>query len=184
MNSKTEFVTKEKPLELDPVTKPKGICLVPGCNNSFLALLGRPKDISNMMAFPPSAVYQQYEVSLRCFSSLLNDNCTASRDVFDQQQRDDQSSYHEDAITNECNAVCTVVTNSEHLPSLMLPDGSIFNGCIEAVERQKASLISELEFNEVPQLLGDSKEARQGMKCNTHVIILCLGSLSVTFISF
>lgn len=168
MSSKTEFLTTEKLLELYPDTKPKGICLIPGYTDSFLALLGKPKDASNMTAFPPSAVYQQYEVSLRCFNSLLNDNHTRSRDRLEQQQSNDQSFNHEDAIRNGGgNGACTVVTNSEHSPSLRLPDGSIFKGCLEAVERQKTSLISELEFNEVPELLGVSKEVFQGMKCNT-----------------
>ncbi|KAL9968729.1 hypothetical protein ACROYT_G020848 [Oculina patagonica] len=167
MSGKTEFVTKEKLLELDPDTKPKGICLIPGNTDSFLALLGKPKDVSNMAAFPPSAIYLQYEVSLRCFSSLLKDNHTTSMDKFDQQQSNNQTFNHEDATTNTGGiAACTVVTNSEQLPSLRLPNGSVFKGCVEAVERQKTSLISELQISnnnyEVPELLGDSKDSFHG----------------------
>ena len=162
MNSQTEFVTKGKLLELEADIKPKGICLVSEFTDSVLALLGKPKDVFNMTAFPPSTVYQQYEVSLKCFSSLVSDkNQTTSRHKIVQEQSNDQSLNHEDAIANKGNPTCTMVTNSEHLPSLRLPDGSVFKGSFEAVEKQKMPLISELKFD-VPELLGDSKEVFQG----------------------
>ena len=162
MNSKTEFVTNNNLLELDPATKPKGICPIPGHTNSFLALLGKAKDISNMMAFPPSAVYEQYEVSLRCLNVFLDE---------DSRKR----ISHEDGVTstNGENVTCTVVTNSEHSPSLRLPDGSIFKGHVEAVGSNKTSLISELKFNEVPELLGDfSKKGLQGKICTLDVLTI------------
>lgn len=172
MNSKTEFVTNTNLLELDPATKPKGICLILGHANSFLALLGKPNNISNMMAFPPSAVYEQYKVSLRCFNAFLNEDHRKFEDRVEQQQRNS----HEDTVANRGNVACTVVTNREHSPSLRLPDGSIFNGGVEAIESNKTSLISELKFNEVPELLSDySKKVLQGKKC-THVAVLKIGN--------
>lgn len=157
MNSKTEFATTEKLLELDPITKPKGICLIPGCTDGFLALLGKPKPaVFNMATFPPSAVYEQYDVSLRCFSAVLNEDNKKFEDKFDQ---------HQSTVEDGGHAVCTVVTNSEHSPSLLrLPDGRVFNGCVAAMGSDKTSLISEQEFNELPELLGHSKESFQGKK--------------------
>ena len=166
MNGKTEFVTNNSLLDLDPATKPKGICLIPGHTNSFLALLGKAKDISNMMAFPPSAVYEWYEVSLRCLNVFLDE---------DHRKRNRQRISHEDGVTstNGENVTCTVVTNSEHSPSLRLPDGSIFKGHVEAVGSNKTSLISELKFNEVPELLGDlSKNVLQGKICTLDVLTI------------
>lgn len=159
MNSKTEFVTNNTLLRLHPATKPKGICLIPGHTNSFLALLGKAKDISNMMAFPPTAVYDQYEVTLWCLNVFLDE---------DHRRRNKQRINHEDTVTstNGGNVACTVVTNSEHSPSLRLPDGSIFNRSVEAMGSNKSSLISELKFDEVPELLGDySKKVLQGKIC-------------------
>ena len=169
MNGKAEFVTSNNLLELDPGTKPKGICLIPGHTNSFLALLGKAKDISNMMAFPPSAVCERYEVSLRCLSVVLHvDEDQRKKDVLGISQEDV-------ALTNGRNVTCAVVTNSEHSPSLRLPDGSIFNGCVEVTESNKTSLISELTLKEAPELLGDySMKVLQGMICKVHCTVhLC-----------
>jgi len=162
MNGKTEFGTSNNLLEVDPATKPKGLCLIPGHTNSFLALLGKAKDISNMIAFPPSAVCEQYEVSLRCLNlfQIVEE---------DHRKKNEQRISQEDVVTltNGGNVTCALVTNSEHSPLLRLPDGSIFKGCIEAMGGNKTSLISELTLNEVPGLLGDySKKVLQGKICN------------------
>ena len=150
MNGKAEFVTSNNLLELDPATKPKGICLIPGHTNSFLALLGKAKDSSNMMVFPPSAVCERYEVSLRCFNVFLDE---------DHRKRNAQR-Y---TLTNGGNIRCAEVANIENSPSLRLPDGSIFKGSVEAMGSNRTSLISELTLNEVPEMLGDySKTVLQG----------------------
>lgn len=165
VNSKTEFVTNNTLLRLHPATKPKGICLIPGHTNSFLALLGKAKDISIMMAFPPSAVYEQYEVSLWCLNVFLDE---------DHRKRNRQRISHEDTVTstNEGNVTCAVVTNIEHSPSLRLPDGRILKGSVETMGSNKTSLISELKFDEVPELLGDySKKVLQGKIC-TNVLTI------------
>ena len=73
MNGKAEFVISNV-LELNTATKPKGICLIPGHTNSFLALLGKAKDSSDMMVFPPSAVCERYEVSLRHLNVFLDED--------------------------------------------------------------------------------------------------------------
>ena len=153
MNGKAEFVISNV-LELDPATKPKGICLIPGHTNSFLALLGKAKDSSNM-TFPPSAVCEQYEVSLRRINVFLDE---------DHRKENGQRISQEDVVTltNGENVTCAVVANSEHSPSLRLPDGSILKGCIEAMESNKTSLIPELTSNKVPDMLGDSKNILQG----------------------
>ena len=153
MNGKAEFVISNV-LELNPATKPKGICLIPGHTNSFLALLGKAKDCSNM-TFPPSAVCEQYEVSLRRINVFLDE---------DHRKKNGQRISQEDVVTltNGENVTCAVVANSEHSPSLRLPDGSILKECIEAMESNKTSLISELTSNKVPDMLGDSKNILQG----------------------
>jgi len=167
MNGKTEFATSNNLLELDPATKPKGICLIPGHTNSVLALLGKAKDISNMMAFPPSAVCEQYEVSVRCLNVFLDEG-------EDHRRKNGQRMSQKDVVTltNGGNVTCAVVTNSECSPSLRLPDGSIFKGSVEAMGSNKTSLISELTLNEVPELLGDySKNILQGKIC-TYVLTI------------
>lgn len=118
-----------------------------------------------MMAFPPSAVYEQYEVSLWCLNVFLDE---------DDRRRNKQGINHEDTVTstNGGNVTCTVVTNSEHSPSLRLPDGRIFKRSAETMGSNKTSLISELKFDEVPELLGDySKKVLQGKNviCQLHV---------------
>lgn len=156
MNGKAEFVTSNNLLELDPATKPKGMCLIPGHTNSFLALLGKAKDSSNTMVFPPSAICGQYEVSLSCLNVFIDD---------DHREKVGRRIGQEDVVTltNGRNVSCAVVANSEHSPSLRLPDGSIFKGCVEASGSNKTSLISELTLNEVPEMLGDySKSGLQG----------------------
>ena len=155
MKGKVEFVISSNLLELDPATKPKGICLIPGHTNSFLALLGKVKDSSNMTVFPPSAVCERYEVSLRCLNVFLDE---------DHRKKNGQRISQEDVVTltNGENVTCAVVTNSEHSPSLRLPDGSILKGCVEARGSSKTSLISELTSNKVPDMLGDSKNILQG----------------------
>lgn len=156
VNGKAEFVTSNNLLELDPATKPKGMCLIPGHTNSFLALLGKAKDSSNVMVFPPSAICGQYEVSLSCLNVFIDD---------DHREKVGRRIGQEDVVTltNGRNVSCAVVANSEHSPSLRLPDGSIFKGCVEASGSNKTSLISELTLNEVPEMLGDySKSGLQG----------------------
>ena len=163
MNGKTEFAKSNNLMELDPATKPKGICLIPGHTNSLLALLGKAKDISNMIAFPPSAVCEQFEVSVRCLNVLIDE---------DHRKTNGQRISQEDVVTltNGGNNICAVVTNSEHSPSLRLPDGSIFKGCLEGAGSNKTSLISELTLNEVPELL-NSKKVLQGEIC-TYVLTI------------
>ena len=156
MNGKAEFVTSNNLLELDPATKPKGICLIPGHTNSFLALLGKAKDSSNMMVFPPSAVCERYEVSIRCFNVFLDE---------DHRKTNAQRITQKDVVTltNGGNITCAEVANIENSPSLRLPDGSIFKGSVEAMRSNRTSLISELTLNEVPEILGDySKKVLQG----------------------
>lgn len=159
MNGKAEFVISNNLLELDPATKPKGICLIPGHTNSFLALLGKAKDSSNMTVFPPSAVCERYEVSLGCLNVFLDE---------DHRKKNGQRISQEDVVTltNGENVTCALVANSEHSPSLRLPDGSILKGCVEAFGSSKTSLISELTSNEVPDMLGDSKNVLQGKICS------------------
>ena len=160
LNGKTEFKAKEI-LELDPNTKPKGLCLIPGQTDSFLALLGKSKELSNMTAFPPSAPTEQYDVSLQCFNAFLNGgNAMKSLEKSDEQERFDQCS-NKGAVLDDGGAT-SVATYTGHSPSLRLPDGSVFKGGIRALETEKTSLISELELTNVSDLHGNARQILQG----------------------
>ena len=126
LTGKTEFQVQKEVLELDPNHKPKGICTIPGDGQSFLCLLGKSKEPVNLTAFPPSTNTDQYDVTLKCFTTVPSkDSVRKSDGTFNQQENNDQS--------------------SEDSPSLRLPDGSVFNGLIKVVENENASLISELK---------------------------------------
>ena len=137
-------------IELDPNYKPKGICTIPGDGQSFLCLLGKSKEPANLTTFPPSTNTDQYDVTLKCFTTVSSkDSVRKSDRTFDQQENNDQS--------------------SEDSASLRLPDGSVFNGLIKVVENENASLISELKPSHGNGEISDnSKEVIKG----TTVILL------------
>ena len=105
-----------------------------------------------MAAFPPSAVYEQYDLRLKCFSTVFKEDNRESDDKFDQQ------------VANRRTANEVVVPNSDRSASLRLPDGSIFQGHSESMQSAKTPLISELELNEDGELLANSKEALEGKR--------------------
>ena len=147
LNGKTEFKAKDKTIELDPNTKPKGICLIPGLADNCLCLLGKSKELSYLAAFPPAANTEHYDVSLRCFNLVLSgNNVGKSESSIDQLENDNQCSNQASGIS----------------PSLRLPDGSVFKGFIKAVETEKSCLISELGFTGDEELNSNSKEVMQG----------------------
>lgn len=161
LTGKMEFKVKEKILELDANTKPKGMCLIPGHSDNFITLLGKSKESSNMAAFPPSSSTEQYDVILQCFkASVDEDIIRKSLDKFDPPGSDDQC-FNQVAVLNEGDA-SVVFTNSDNSPSLRLPDGSVFKGFGNAVETEKTCLISELDLTDDSELKGNSKESVKG----------------------
>ena len=150
LTGKTEFQVQKEAIELDPSYKPKGICTIPGDGQSFLCLLGKSKEPVDLTAFPPSTNTDQYDATLKCFTTVPSkDSVRKSDGTFDQQENNDQS--------------------SEDSPSLRLPDGSVFNGLIKVVENENASLISELKPSHGNGEISDnSKDAIKG----TTVILL------------
>ena len=151
---KTEFQAQKEVIELDPNYKPKGICIIPGDGQSFLCLLGKSKEPANLTAFPPSTNTDQYDVTLKCFTTVpCKDSVRKSDGTFDQKEYNVQS--------------------SEDSPSLRLPDGSVFNGLnIKVVENENASLISELKpFHGNGEISDNSKEVIKGMTVVGFVVI-------------
>ena len=161
-------------IELDPNYEPKGICTIPGDGQSFLCLLGKSKEPANLTTFPPSTNTDQYDVTLKCFTTVSSkDSVRKSDRTFDQQENNDQS--------------------SEDSASLRLPDGSVFNGLIKIVENENASLISELKPSHGNgEISENSKEVIKGttvihtMYCDFFIYlkIVCSFACHLEFIIF
>ena len=161
LTGKMEFKAKEKILELDANTKPKGMCLIPGHSDNFITLFGKSKESSNMSAFPPSSSAEQYDVILQCFNASVDEDIIRkSLDKFDAPGSDDQC-FNQVAVLNEGDA-SVVFSNSDNSPSLRLPDGSVFKGFCKTVETEKTCLISELDLTDDSELKGNSKESVKG----------------------
>ena len=155
------FKANVKIIELDADTKPKGMCLVPGNADSFIMLLGKSKESSNMAAFPPSSCTEQYDVILQCFNTSVDEEIIRkSLDKFDHPMSNNQC-FNQGAVLNEGD-ISVVFTNSDCSSSLKLPDGSVFKGTDKTVETKKTSLISELDLTDDPELKGNSKESIKG----------------------
>lgn len=160
---KTNLVKNREFLTLDPHLKPKGICFLPGYTNDILVLLGKPREVSNMVAFPPSAIYEHYDVSLKSFSAVLNEENKQLENKCDKQKRSNHYFELEDKITSNGSTNCDVpVPNNDCSLTLRLPGGSIFNGHSESGQDMTAPLISELELKEDRRLPTNSKATLEG----------------------
>lgn len=160
---KTNLVKNREFLTLDPHLKPKGICFLPGYTNDILVLLGKPREVSNMVAFPPSAIYEHYDVSLKSFSAVLNEVNKQLENKCDKQKSSNHYFELEEEVTSNGSTNCDVpVPNNDCSLTLRLPGGSIFNGHSESVQDMTAPLISELELKEDRRLPTNSKATLEG----------------------
>ena len=188
LNGKTEFKAKGKVLQVNPDAKPKGICLIPGNTDSFLILLGGSKELSNIVAFPPSTATEQYDVSVQCCNAFIcKDIAMRSLQKFDQPESSDHGFSQETALNEEDTSV--VFTDGDCTPTLRLPDGSVFKSSGKTVEmEEKPTLISELEGSRGLKVNGNSKESVQGnvkllqYSGFTHVVVILTVSLVGNYI--
>lgn len=162
LNSKAEF-RATKILELNPDTKPKGLCLIPGNTGGFLALLGKTKSLSNL-AFPPSGVTEHYDVSLHCFRMVFDKSKIEKlEDKFDEpEDREHCLNQGERFSCGDDKGV--ELLNCDTLSSLRLPDGGVTRGLSTMLTRNEIpKLISELKPSDSLEVNGQSKETFSGV---------------------
>ena len=162
LNSKAEFKAKEI-LELNPDTKPKGLCLIPGNTESLLVLLGKTKRLSSI-AFPPSGLTEHYDVSLQCLRMEFgNSKIVKLEDRFDQPEDKKHYINQEEGFNGSGNKGVELL-NCETLSSLRLPDGSVTRGLSTMLTRDEIpKLISELKPSNSLEFNGESEETFSGI---------------------
>lgn len=162
LNSKAEFKAKEI-LELNPDTKPKGLCLIPGNTDSLLVLLGKTKRLSSI-AFPPSGSTEHYDVSLQCLRMEFgNSKIEKLEDKFHQPE-DKEHCINQEEGFNGSGDKGVELLNFDTLSSLRLPDGSVTRGLSTMLTRDEIpKLISELKPSNSLEFNGEPEETFSGI---------------------
>ncbi|XP_074626183.1 WD repeat and coiled-coil-containing protein-like isoform X2 [Acropora palmata] len=157
LNSKAEFKAKEI-LELNPDTKPKGLCLIPGNTDSLLVLLGKTKRLSSI-AFPPSGFTEHYDVSLQCLRMEFGNGKIEKLEEKFHQPEDKEHCINQGEGFNGSGDKGVELLNCDTLSSLRLPDGSVTRGLSTVLTRDEIpKLISELKPSNSLEFNGESEE--------------------------